>query len=57
MVLGKYNSRSLLFALLVFVASTILVYKDKIDSADYGTIVMATMMMYGAKRATDNFGG
>ena len=53
----KYNSRSLLFALFVFITSTYLVYESKIDSQTYGMTVMATMGMYGVKRATEGKSG
>jgi hypothetical protein len=54
---SKYNSRSLLFALLVFACSTYLINEKKIESDTYGQIVMWTMIMYGGKRFSDNMRG
>lgn len=53
----KYNSRSLIFALLVFISSFYLVDHSKITGDNYAEIVMWTMIMYGAKRTSDNLLG
>ena len=50
----KWKSRSLAFALFVFISSSYLVHEAKIDSETYGTIVMWTMIGYGAKRTSEN---
>lgn len=53
-LVNKWKSRSLFFALLVFITASYFLDDGKLSSSDYSEIVMWTMIMYGAKRSSDN---